>query len=184
MYSVVGADGAVYGPVDLPTIRLWIGQGRVTPYTSLIEPLSGRVVIAHQCVDLAGAFPSPAPPIATQGPVSQIGAGFDAAFGFGTQAQYPRGHQPYSAPYGDAPYAGATISHRNKIVAILLAFFLGGIGVHRFYLGYNGMGLFMLLFCVLTCGWGGIITGIIAIIDLICIATGSLRDAEGRPLAG
>jgi TM2 domain-containing membrane protein YozV/cold shock CspA family protein len=40
---------------------------------------------------------------------------------------------------------------RNKIVAALLAFFLGMIGIHKFYLGKNGAGIIMLL-CG-TIGW-------------------------------
>lgn len=36
---------------------------------------------------------------------------------------------------------------KNKIVAALLAFFLGGLGIHKFYLGENGMGILYLLFC-------------------------------------
>ncbi|RYG41251.1 TM2 domain-containing protein [bacterium] len=87
------------------------------------------------------------------------------------------------APYSPAGGYGVPVSHRSKVAAILLAFFLGGIGIHRFYLGYTGVGVAMLLFCILTCGWGGIITGIVAIVDIILIATGSLKDAEGRPLA-
>lgn len=35
---------------------------------------------------------------------------------------------------------------RNKITTILFAFFLGGLGIHRFYLGQNKKGLFYLLF--------------------------------------
>jgi len=33
---------------------------------------------------------------------------------------------------------------KNKIVAVLLCFFLGGLGVHRFYLGKTGTGILML----------------------------------------
>lgn len=36
---------------------------------------------------------------------------------------------------------------RNKIVAALLAFTFGGVGVHKFYLGNNVAGIFYLLFC-------------------------------------
>ena len=40
---------------------------------------------------------------------------------------------------------------KNKTVAILLAFFLGGIGVHKFYLGNAMLGVVYLLLC-----WTGI----------------------------
>ncbi|WP_247233400.1 TM2 domain-containing protein [Telluribacter sp. SYSU D00476] len=35
---------------------------------------------------------------------------------------------------------------KNKITAGLLALFLGGIGIHRFYLGQNGLGILCILF--------------------------------------
>ena len=49
---------------------------------------------------------------------------------------------------------------KNKTVAGLLAFFLGGFGVHKFYLG-NPNGIFYLLFC-----WT-FIPAIIALIEAI-----------------
>ena len=36
---------------------------------------------------------------------------------------------------------------KSKIVAAILAFFLGAIGVHKFYLGQIGLGILYLLFC-------------------------------------
>jgi TM2 domain-containing membrane protein YozV len=40
---------------------------------------------------------------------------------------------------------------KSKFVAAILAFFLGGLGIHKFYLNQSGMGLLYLLFC-----WTGI----------------------------
>lgn len=40
-----------------------------------------------------------------------------------------------------------TISNKNRNVAILLAFFLGGLGGHKFYLGQPGRGILYALFC-------------------------------------
>lgn len=40
---------------------------------------------------------------------------------------------------------------KSKFVAALLAIFLGGIGIHKFYLGKPGMGILYILFC-----WTGI----------------------------
>lgn len=36
---------------------------------------------------------------------------------------------------------------KNKIVAAILALLLGGLGIHKFYLGQNGKGVLYLLFC-------------------------------------
>ena len=56
----------------------------------------------------------------------------------------------------------------NKIPAGICAILLGGLGVHKFILGYTGAGLIMLLITILTCGvlWPvfhiiGIVEGII-----------------------
>jgi TM2 domain-containing membrane protein YozV len=40
---------------------------------------------------------------------------------------------------------------KSKFAAAMLAFFLGGLGVHKFYLDQSGTGLFYLIFC-----WTGI----------------------------
>ena len=60
------------------------------------------------------------------------------------------------------------------MVALLLSFFLGSLGVDRFYLGYIGLGLAKLLTL------GG--CGIWAIIDFILIAMGKMTDADGNEL--
>ncbi len=38
-------------------------------------------------------------------------------------------------------------SRKSDVTAILLAFFLGSFGAHRFYLGQTGWGILYLLFC-------------------------------------
>jgi hypothetical protein len=63
------------------------------------------------------------------------------------------------------PPRPARANGRNRIVAALLAFFVGIFGVHRFYLGRTGSGVAML---VLTCTLIGIfVTGIWAFVDFI-----------------
>ena len=65
-------------------------------------------------------------------------------------------------------------SPKSKIIAILLCVFLGGLGIHRFYLGYTVIGVIQLLTI------GG--CGIWALVDLVLIAIGSLNDKDGQPL--
>ena len=69
---------------------------------------------------------------------------------------------------------------KSRIAAGVLGIFLGGLGVHRFYLGYVSIGVVQILVTFLTCGIGqlwGFIEG-------ICILAGGAitTDAEGRPL--
>ena len=52
---------------------------------------------------------------------------------------------------------------KSRIVAALLAFFLGGLGIHKFYLGQTGWGVVYLLFC-----WT-LIPGIAAFIEFIML---------------
>lgn len=63
-------------------------------------------------------------------------------------------------------------SSRNKVVMIILWFFLGVIGAHHFYAGRIGMGL-LYLFTGGLCGIG-------LLVDLILILTGNYRDCEGK----
>jgi TM2 domain-containing membrane protein YozV len=59
----------------------------------------------------------------------------------------------------------------KKIVAGILAILLGGLGIHKFYLGYNTPGIIMLLVTVLTCGFGGAVMAIVGLIEGIIYLT-------------
>ena len=52
---------------------------------------------------------------------------------------------------------------KSKTATVLLAFFLGGLGAHKFYLGQTGQGILYLLFC-----WT-LIPSIIAFIEFIML---------------
>ncbi|MFZ1742704.1 MAG: NINE protein [Pontixanthobacter sp.] len=61
--------------------------------------------------------------------------------------------------------------HKSPIVAGLLAFFLGGFGIHKFYLGYNKQGTILLVGTVISWVLTVIIIGIIPlmIIGVVCL---------------
>lgn len=67
-----------------------------------------------------------------------------------------------------------TTSDKNKWVAFWLCLLLGGLGIHRFYVGKIGTGIIYLL-------TGGL-CGIGWLVDLIKILMGSFRDNTGAPL--
>ena len=65
---------------------------------------------------------------------------------------------------------------KDKLVAGLLAIFLGTLGIHKFYLGYTKSGIIMLLVSLLTFGVGATVMAVIALIEGILYLTKS--DAE------
>jgi TM2 domain-containing membrane protein YozV len=66
------------------------------------------------------------------------------------------------------------VSEKGFVPALLLCFFLGGLGIHRFYVGKIGTGILMILTL------GGL--GIWAIVDFVMIAVGSFKDKDGLDL--
>lgn len=88
-----------------------------------------------------------------------------------TQQNY--GQPNYAQPnYATPPYG--YISYCSRWVAFVLCFFLGLIGIHRFYVGKVGTGvLYIFTFGLFGIGW---------LVDLIMIACGSFTDSYGAPL--
>lgn len=78
------------------------------------------------------------------------------------------------------PLLHAIDTRKSKLVSGLLGILLGGLGVHRFYLGYTALGIAQIVVTLVTCGIGalwGLVEGIL-ILAGISITT----DAEGRSL--
>ena len=70
----------------------------------------------------------------------------------------------------------STTPRKSFVVTWLLSWFLGMLGVDRFYLGKVGTGILKLL------TFGGI--GLWAFVDLLLVLFGAQRDKDGQPLEG
>ena len=93
-----------------------------------------------------------------------------------------------AAPYGRHPLTGEPFSDKSKVIAGLLQLLglVGVLGIGRIYLGNTTLGITQLLGClvfgIVTCGIGFIVTVIWGIIDAVLIFTDRVRDSAGRPL--
>lgn len=158
LYTMYGADGQEYGPVDARILAQWARESRVIERTEILDHASGRRFLACDLPELAAVFM--APPVMQTAPAIYLPA---------------------------ASVVPMARSYRSKLVAGLLGIFLGGLGVHRFYLGYTGMGVFLLLmstlFAVLTCGTTLGIAALWGFIEGIVCLAGGMPDAEGLPLS-
>ena len=152
MYYVIGANGSQYGPVDEATLKQWIAEGRV-----------GAVSLSFKTGEAGWVPMSQRPEFAEHFATAAAAA-----------AAAPATPAVYAPAVPAAPMAVGPDTPKDWLVALLLSIFLGVLGVDRFYLGHVGLGILKLL-----TGGGCLIWWLV---DVILIATGSVRDAQGRPL--
>ena len=103
--------------------------------------------------------------------------------------QPPQGQNPYAQPqYGQAPYGQPGQPYyvgypeqKSRLIGGLLGILLGGLGIHRFYLGYVGIGIVQIVVTIVTFGLGAI-WGFVEGIMILVGAEMFRRDAKGVPL--
>jgi len=186
-YFVIAIDGGRYGPADIDTLVQWVAEGRIAAETQLIERGTERALRADSIDAVAAALrrigsgpaavavernssPPEAPTVTRVGPA------------VGVPPPIPPIHYAAGLP---------RVGPKSKLVAGLLGILLGGLGVHRFYLGYTGIGLLMLSLTVFgsfaplvgcvpgaSCG----IVGLWGLIEGIVCLCGGMRDANGLDL--
>lgn len=173
IYLVKGADGNFYGPADLTTLNQWAGEGRIVADTALVDQMTQKQTLARDLPGLSHHF---------------VGAPRAQQIGQTVHNPYQNPPSPVGTPYPRGPvtpYANVG-PKKSKVLAAVLAFVLGGLGIHRFYLGHTGVGIAMLLLStvggIITCGLTSIITGIWALVDFVLILTGQLKDNFGQDL--
>ncbi|HZK05524.1 MAG TPA: NINE protein [Actinomycetaceae bacterium] len=100
--------------------------------------------------------------------------------GYGMQQPAPPAQPGYAMQpsYGMPQYSvyrDPWTSPKNRLVALLLCFFLGVLGIHRFYVGKIGTGILWLL-------TGGLFFfGVL--IDFLVIAFGGFTDGQARKIS-
>lgn len=67
---------------------------------------------------------------------------------------------------------------KSKLAAGLLGIFLGSLGIHKFYLGYQKEAIIMLLVSLLTCGIGASVMSIIGLVEGIMYLVKSDEEFE------
>ena len=102
------------------------------------------------------------------------------------QSQGPwQANQSYSQPYGQPyqqPYAQAAPNTKDHVAAGLLAIFLGSLGIHKFYLGYNTPGFIMLAVTIVgsifSLGLAGLAMVVISIVEGVLYLSKSQTEFE------
>jgi TM2 domain-containing membrane protein YozV len=144
MYKVIGTDGQQYGPVNAEHLKRWIAEGRINAQTLIQFEGAVEWKPLSAFPELAGDTKSVPPPWTA----------------------------PPAPPLSPRQKAVADKAS-TKVAAGVCGILLGGLGVHKFILGYTGAGLVMLLVSVLTCFLAYGIMHIIGLIEGIIYLTKS-----------
>jgi TM2 domain-containing membrane protein YozV len=152
MYKIIGADGQPYGPVPLEQLLRWLAENRVNAQT-LVQPEGvpdWRALATFP--ELADKLPPP------------------------PSAASPQPGTPPIATLAARPSPELAAKASTKIAAGICGILLGGLGIHKFILGYTASGLIMLLVSVLSCFWLWPVMAIIGLIEGIVYLTKTDED--------
>lgn len=135
---------------------------------------SGAITPAQYCRAMYG---SPSPHGSPLSP-SAADQSFPQVF-VSAQASYDQ-TQVLTVPSTQTASVRRTDSEKGRLAAGLLAIFLGGLGVHKFYLGYTGAGVAMLLISIFGAVIliGPILMGLCGLIEGIIYLTKSDEDFQ------
>lgn len=140
------ANGAALGPISTEELCKLFQFGSLNRESPVWKQGMPQWVAAGYIPELAATISNP----------TQISTAFTALHSKGQHAQ--------------------NRSPKDKTVAILLALFLGGLGIHHFYLGNTLRGIVSILLCFFTLGFGAIF----ALIEAILMATCSEEDFQRK----
>lgn len=168
-----GEDGETFGPVDRATLDSWHGEGRMTADSQLLKHGTEQWQWASDVYpDLEEPEPETPPAAGTTSSIHQSAASTAEQESVSRKSKVSRTVAPVDDEDEDEEAAG--LSPHSKPVAVLLGLTLGMFGIHRFYLGYVGIGLAMFF------TFGGLL--IWSITDSLRILFGHVTDSEGLKL--
>ena len=156
MYKIIGSDSQAYGPASMEQLQHWLAENRIRADTLVQPEGSQEWKPLSSFPELIVGLNLPPPP--------------------------PPGIPPTINPPTQTTHSARA---SNKIPAGVCGILLGGLGIHKFILGYTGAGLIMLLVTLLTCGLATPITHLIGLIEGIIYLTKSDEEfvrtyVEGR----
>ena len=99
------------------------------------------------------------------------------------QYQQPYPHMSQQPPVPNAAYGDP--QPKSKLLAGLLGIFLGGLGIHRFYLGYTAVGILQVAATLFLGAFTFGLTALWGLVEGVMILAGAgyfQRDAKGAPL--
>jgi predicted Zn finger-like uncharacterized protein len=173
------ADGETYGPVTKAELDAWKEEGRITADCQLqqaghegwrpaAEVYPDIVEEQAETDELVEPAPEPVPSVPLPVPAPALPASAPHGKSLPTRTNPRRASESDEEP-------DYSRSSRSKAIAGILGIFLAPFGIHRFYLGYWGIGLAMLF------TGGG--CGIWSMVDAVMVLLGKVPDADGRPLS-
>jgi TM2 domain-containing membrane protein YozV len=169
------------------TSPAYLGSEKVKAVASIAEPQAEAVAteaanalpaqqqqltpaakaIAKHSVKTAAA---PAAPAATEEPVMNALTSTIAKTSYTHAERKAVRHQ---VKHIIASHNSTTAEGKSQLVAVLLCFFLGGLGIHDFYMGKVGKGILQIFLSLILVGF------ILVIIDFVRLLTGSLKPKDG-----
>ncbi|WP_254508905.1 NINE protein [Anatilimnocola floriformis] len=179
MWFLKGEDEETFGPVDRATLDAWHDEGRMTADSQLLlegtEQWQWASEIYPDLEEPAPEPPAPAAPIVSRAAESSIHTEPPAATA-SSVVRRSKSKIKTVAPADDEDEEEAEeqLSPHSKPIAVLLGLTLGMFGIHRFYLGYVGLGLAMFF------TFGGLLCW--SITDSLRILFGHVTDSEGLKL--
>jgi TM2 domain-containing membrane protein YozV len=161
LLMLAGGQLAISSLVWKPGFEAWKPIHDVSEITSQMPPIQGPVEQLDPVEDMV-------PQGGNQVFCRECGAPINRLAVICPKCGVPTGNQ---ASANGAAGGGA---RKNKFIAAILAFFLGGFGVHRFYLGDLAMGVLYLLFC-----WT-LIPALVAFVEFIVYLVMPEKDFDAR----